>query len=333
MTEKQAIVTLSPSDHQLLCAPGQSLLEAGLDSGVALPYHCANGSCGDCRATVLSGKVTRIRHHDFTLSEAEKLAGTCLMCSNTAVSDVTLEVCEARSANDMPIQELRARLCHVNRTGSMALVGFKFIRGKALRFLTGQYAQLQFPTGQSFSLPIASCPCNAQYVEFHLPEHGNGTQIIRLIAALSLRDRVMIRGPFGHYTLSSNHRVPRLFIAVDEGFASIQGLLEHVFHLELEAPSSLLWIASGHKGHYRDNLCRSWADAFDMFSYLPAAPNNRPLDLLDDKTRIDLNSGEVYLSGPGEALAILYDQLTSAGVDKQRIYQNATPVMSVDPLN
>lgn len=39
-------------------APGQRLLQAGLAARLGLPYECATGSCGNCKATIVNSAVT-----------------------------------------------------------------------------------------------------------------------------------------------------------------------------------------------------------------------------------------------------------------------------------
>jgi len=38
-------------------APGEHILYAGLRAGVDLPYECATGTCGTCKAKLVSGRV------------------------------------------------------------------------------------------------------------------------------------------------------------------------------------------------------------------------------------------------------------------------------------
>ncbi len=311
-----------PSGRQFPCLPVRSLLESGLTAGLALPFRCANGSCGDCRATVLRGEIKKIRQHDYTLTEAEKIAGVCLLCSNVATTDVTLSVNLANSVEDIPVQELRAKLCRLEHYGKVYVVGFKFVRGKAFRYLPGQQAHVQFPGGDSFQLPIASCPCDAQYIEFHLSDHGNGAQIIQHIASLSSRDRIIVQGPVGKFTLSAYPNAPKLFIAIDEGFASVQSLIEQVLNLELETVCALIWIASERTGHYRHNLCRSWADAIDEFCYFPTFNASSLVVLLHENWPIQLSCTEVYVSAPGRTSTALENRLRSAGIEDSRLYIN-----------
>lgn len=63
---------------------GKSLLEAGLDAMIDLPYSCQTGNCSVCKGKVISGEVRMIGvkevPHDLGSDE-------CLMCCSYAVSD------------------------------------------------------------------------------------------------------------------------------------------------------------------------------------------------------------------------------------------------------
>ena len=86
------------------------LLEGALRSGVPLNYGCSGGNCGLCKAKIVSGQVKKTRHHDFVLSEAEKIQGYVLLCSNTAVTDVEIEAPVAGGVQDIPFQEIAAKV-------------------------------------------------------------------------------------------------------------------------------------------------------------------------------------------------------------------------------
>ena len=67
-----AHVQLMPSGHEFFVEGSDNLLEAALRAGLALDYGCSAGSCGKCKAKVLSGQVQKTRHSDYVLSAAEK---------------------------------------------------------------------------------------------------------------------------------------------------------------------------------------------------------------------------------------------------------------------
>src|SRR6267142_1455386 len=43
--------------HEFDGGPNERLLHAGLRQGIALPYECGTGTCGTCKAKLISGKV------------------------------------------------------------------------------------------------------------------------------------------------------------------------------------------------------------------------------------------------------------------------------------
>jgi len=316
------IATMHPSGHRFNVLPGQSLLDSGLSTGNALPFGCANGSCGDCRARILSGQVKKIRNHDFTLTEAQKLDGYCLLCSNTALTDVDIEVLEARSVNDVPLQSLQAKPCRCEQTDNVDLVTFKFVRGKALRFLPGQSATVVLPDTTEIALPIASCPCNAQVVEFHLFTEDRSsslyTEVYKKVHQAAVnRERVIINGPTGNFTLHTDISKPIIFFAQGNEFARLQGMIEQVLNSDLGKPCCLVWQASADVTQYRSNLCRSWHDAFDEFTYLPLSAGTDPLADLSPDWQSQLCQSNVYL---GSERAELRARLTQHGVASNAIF-------------
>jgi CDP-4-dehydro-6-deoxyglucose reductase len=281
-----------------------------LAAGLALPYRCANGSCGDCRARIVSGEVETIRHHDFTLSEAEKLNRHCLLCSTQANSDISIEVQEARTTRDIPVQEIQAKLCRFEPIGNVNIIALKFVRGRALRFLPGQRISVHLPCGTRFVAAIASCPCNAQYVEFHLSsdqvctDRGQdplAADIITRLSSLARNDKLTVNGPTGTFTLNTGNRQPKLFVASGLGFAAVQGLIEQQFNLDDEVPTGLVWLENEHIGQYMNNLCRSWADAFDCFHYHPVHVGQRLDQAFAEMKKLLGEDCELYLSGLTDA--------------------------------
>jgi CDP-4-dehydro-6-deoxyglucose reductase len=109
-----AQVRILPSGHEFFIEGSDSILEAGLRSGLALDYGCSNGNCGRCKAKVVSGQVKKIAAHDYVLSETEKGLGYILTCSNTAVTDIVLEAEEALGSRDIPRQEIDIRVRKVD---------------------------------------------------------------------------------------------------------------------------------------------------------------------------------------------------------------------------
>jgi ring-1,2-phenylacetyl-CoA epoxidase subunit PaaE len=70
---------------------GKTILEAGLDEDVDMPYSCQSGLCTACRGRLISGKVDMIE--DAGLSESEIAEGYILCCSSKpASSDIKINI-------------------------------------------------------------------------------------------------------------------------------------------------------------------------------------------------------------------------------------------------
>lgn len=84
-------VQLAKTGAVLTVAPGQTILDVLLDSGVQIPYSCREGLCGTCEIRVLDGEP---EHRDLVLSSAERLSNTKIMvcCSGSRSPRLVLDL-------------------------------------------------------------------------------------------------------------------------------------------------------------------------------------------------------------------------------------------------
>ncbi|GIJ51426.1 hypothetical protein Val02_83120 [Virgisporangium aliadipatigenens] len=71
-------------------AAGQTLLEAGLDAALPMPYSCTVGSCGECRVRLRDGEVTMAEPN--CLSPRERAGGYILTCVARPRTGTTVEI-------------------------------------------------------------------------------------------------------------------------------------------------------------------------------------------------------------------------------------------------
>lgn len=299
-------VTLRPGGGEFDVEPGQTVLEAALGSGLALPHGCVNGSCGNCAARVVDGEVERVRFHDFAFTEVERREGYALLCSVTPRTDAVIECRAAAGPGEIPAQSLRARLYRDERLGpGMRLLHLKVMRARVLRFLAGQRAVLRGAGLAPVELPIASCPCDGLNLLFHVDE----ALAPGLSGPLPRNAKFQVDGPRGGFLLDEGSGRPVVFAACDSGFAPVNSLVEHAINLELPQTIDLFRYASAPGGDYLDNYCRSIADALDEVSYRllhgpGAAPDDAAACPVERFAQIvaarcgDLGACDVYLSGP-----------------------------------
>ncbi|HEY2816332.1 MAG TPA: 2Fe-2S iron-sulfur cluster binding domain-containing protein [Casimicrobiaceae bacterium] len=78
--------------YEFEALPGERVLHAGLRAGIALPYECATGTCGTCKATLVGGTLNDgwagAPGKKFVKAERREF----LMCQCDAAEDLTVEV-------------------------------------------------------------------------------------------------------------------------------------------------------------------------------------------------------------------------------------------------
>lgn len=90
VTPQPVTITVRGTKKDFIAAPGQTLLEAGLDAGLPMPFSCTMGGCGACKAKVISGRV--VMDEPSCLRAEEAKDGYILPCVSRAAGPVTLEV-------------------------------------------------------------------------------------------------------------------------------------------------------------------------------------------------------------------------------------------------
>ncbi len=327
-----AKIHLLPSDHEFPAEPQETLLEAALRAGLAPSYRCSNGSCGQCRARVVSGRLGEIRFHDYVISEPDKAQGTFLMCSAHAAEDLVIEASEAGGVGDIPHQQVITRVNKIERLGEDLLVlHLRTPRNQTLRFLAGQHVSMEIAGLAPRNKSIASCPCNAMHLQFHIKRVSGDPFADYIFSQLRLNQPVALSGPYGSFTLDEHAGRPLILLAYETGFAPIKSLIEHAIALEFAQAMHLYWVVRRAGEHYLENYCRSWSDALDDFTYTPLsgdgadAASTTEHDFLLGGQRIvqdypDLAGHDVYVNGPEPLMGQTRDLLLAHGLPEQRLF-------------
>lgn len=324
-----AHVRVLPSEREFFVEGSDSLLDAALRAGLALNYGCSNGNCGLCKARVVSGQVKKVRTHDYVLTEAEKTAGTVLMCSNTAVNDLVIEAHEAGSGREIPLQQIAARVKKTERlTEEVMLLHLQTPRTRRLRFLAGQYVTLQAADMPAVDYPVASCPCDERNLQFHIQRMPDNPFAEHVFQGFKSGDAVTVLGPRGEFALREDSPHTLVFVAWDTGFAPIKSLIEHALALDITDSLHLYWMAPTTHGHYLSNLCRAWADALDNFFFTPIEmPANAVQEVQAFKTELMwvvhdhpvLRDCDVYVAGAPALLEAARALLLEKGLPENQL--------------
>ena len=320
-----AQVHLKNTGHEFFVEGTNSILEAGLSAGLALNYGCSNGNCGKCKAKLLSGEIKKIKTHDYTFSESEKLQNYFLCCSNTAITEIDIEADEAGSTKDIPQQKISAKVKKIdNLSDEVLILNLKTPRTKRLRFLAGQNVILSHSDLPPVEIPIASCPCDDMNIQFHIPYDDSNHFINYVSTSLKNSDSIHIKGPTGTFVLDEDTNNPTIFIAFDTGFAPIKSLIEHAVTLDHAEYIHLYWMHSEDKP-YMHNQCRAWEDALDNFSYQQQQIDMENTEELQNKLEIlinkypDFSNKNIYICGTDNMINKTQQILIEHNADKDLI--------------
>ncbi len=299
-------IRVRPSGHRVEVQSAETILEAGLRAGLNLDCHCGNGSCGDCRARLLSGEVRETCQHDFRFSAAEQAENWLLMCCTTPVSDIEIEALEAGGAADIPFQELTAKLSRLERLNDQVTeLHLRTPRSQSLRFLAGQHVRLSVAGAGAGEYAVASCPCDGLHLRLHVKRRERDPFNDYLFERARKGDSVSVHGPTGEFTLDENSDRALVFVAYETGFAPINSLIEHAIALETLQPMALYRLSAGEQGQYLANYCRSWVDALDEFRFRSmrvAGPADMPAVIADiAAAHAPLQATDFYLAIPESA--------------------------------
>ena len=320
-------ITVRPSGHSFDAEPSETLLQAGLRAGLNLEHSCANGSCGGCRARLLSGKVSPLSHCDYHFGASESQQGWFLMCSNRADGDVEIEAHESGSAAEMPEQCIQAKVSKIERLqDEVVQLSIRTPRSGGLRFLAVQGVMLEFDGMPPRTLPIASCPCDSVQLRFHV-RRRTGDPFSEFVFADLRRGRdVRLCGPCGDFTLDEESTRPLVFIAWESGFAPVSSLIDHAIQKDENRSIDLYWLSAIPRGHYLSNYCRAWRDVLDDFRYhsidLSPSGDERLEAVVERVIRVhaSLMDNDYYLAIPESATDLVRKVFAQAGVADARIH-------------
>lgn len=139
------VVTARNGTRDFECEPGETILHAGLRSGVELPYECATGTCGTCKARLTSGRAES-RWAEAPGRKYFKSDADLLTCQSVAHEDCALEVgpLKTREPNTSAPRALTGIL-HGLRRLTHDVAAFDVDIDAPLDFAAGQFALLTAP--------------------------------------------------------------------------------------------------------------------------------------------------------------------------------------------
>ncbi|MEO8080976.1 MAG: CDP-6-deoxy-delta-3,4-glucoseen reductase, partial [Caldimonas sp.] len=300
-------MTVEGATQPVAVRAGETLLEAGLRQGLALPYECRNGGCGVCACTVLHGEVDLGAYQHSALSDAERAEGKALMCCATAQSDVDIAVVHDDDALRLPVRTWSARVDSLERlSDDLVVIKLSLPGGEPIKFRGGQYINILLPDGERRAFSFANPPQDNAHVELHVRRVPGGRYTGYVFTTMRVGDTVDFEGPLGDFTLRES-TLPIVFVAGATGFAPVKSIVEDAFARGLRRPMTLYWGVRRRADLYMAEVCESWQAEHANFAFVPVLSEPLPGDAWTGRIGLvheailadfpDMKGHEVYVCG------------------------------------
>lgn len=208
-------------------ARGQRLLQAGLAAGIGLPHECATGTCGNCKATVVSGEVVKL----WPGAPGAKVCrnqNETLLCQSTAEEAVELSLKGDFTQPCAPACRLIEGEIHAVRSLTPEISEFSVKLCEPIAYKPGQFILL---SGLDIEGPRAYSMTRhdpgSTELNLLVRRDAKGSFSKALFADLSRVHPVSVFGPLGRAVFSCDEARPFFAIAGGSGIAGILSILHH----------------------------------------------------------------------------------------------------------
>ncbi len=209
--------------------PQESLLYAGLRAGMALPYECATGTCGTCKARRVSGVLindwNEAPGRQYLKAERDEV----LMCQTRALSDCAFEVPGNSDLGIAPQPRPAFGAAIIERIEPLTadVVSAHLRLDAPVEFEAGQFALLRAPGVDGFrAYSMVNHARPTERVEFVVKRKPDGRFTRWLFSAARPGERLEWFGPLGKAIFQPQEQRPIVCVAGGSGIASIVSILE-----------------------------------------------------------------------------------------------------------
>ena len=332
---KEAFHMLVHPDNRILpVRDGESLLDAALREGVAMPFDCRNGGCGKCKATLLQGRVDYGVFQEEFLTDEERAQGKLLACCAAPLSDIELEYVPVGTLGGVPVNVYTARVVQMEKLSHDVMRVILKVEGdETPQFYAGQYINIMLPGGEKRCFSFATAPHERGPIELHIRLIPGGKFTTYVFTQMKVGEVVRFEGPLGSFFLREDSVKPIIFVAGATGFAPVKSMLEHAFHVGLKRKMFLYWGVRSLRDLYLAALPRQWEQEHANFKFVPVLSDPRPEDHWTGRLGLvheailadfpDLARHQVYACGSAAMVAAAHPAFVARGLSEHDCFSDA----------
>ena len=209
------------------CGDDEPILYAGLRQGINLPFECATGTCGTCRARVMSGEVNVRWKEAPGGARLKPEKGDILMCQTRPRSDCVLRVPSELLISEKSRPEPRKGIIRGLRRLTKDVAHFDLHLSKPMTFEAGQFVVLEaagVPGGRAYSM--VNFDADIDKLELVLKRKPGGRFSDWMFDELKDEAEVEVFGPLGRAVFRPEEARDVVCIAGGSGIAGMMSILE-----------------------------------------------------------------------------------------------------------
>jgi len=209
------------------CSHDEAILHAGLRQGLSLPYECATGTCGTCRARVMTGEVDIGWQDAPGLANLKRDKGDVLMCQARPRTDCLLRVPSNVETLAAALPSVHRGVIRSARRLTEDVLHFELSLSSPMRFEAGQFVILEAPNltgGRAYSM--VNFHPEADHLAFVIKRKPGGGFSDWLFDQAAENVELGLFGPLGSAVFRPEEDRNILCIAGGSGIAGMMAILE-----------------------------------------------------------------------------------------------------------
>ena len=326
-------VLVHPDNRFIVVREGETLLDAALREGIAMPFDCRNGGCGECKGRVLHGDIEHGAFQESALGAQERAQGVALLCCATPRSDLEIEYTPKQALRAVPPRIHVARVAKLDHLAPDVMRVLLAVSGEPLRFYPGQYINVLLDTGEKRAFSFATAPHAAGPIELQIRRIAGGKYTTHVFEGMKTGEEVRFEGPLGTFFLREDSEKPMIFVAGATGFAPVKSMLEHAFHRGIRRRIYLYWGTRRPADLYLKALAEEWARVYENFTFVPVISEPHPEDGWNGRTGLvheailqdfpDLSGHQVYACGSAAMVEAATPAFRGQGMSQDDCFSDA----------
>ncbi|MBC7620450.1 MAG: CDP-6-deoxy-delta-3,4-glucoseen reductase [Candidatus Saccharibacteria bacterium] len=301
-------VTVQPSGRNFTVPNGDTVLAAGIQQGIGLPYGCKDGACGSCKCKMLSGSVVHGNHQSKALSPEEEGHGYVLTCCALPQSDLVLESRQVTQAGALPIKKMPTRVSSMRKASDdVMVIKLQLPANDTFTYRAGQYVEFILRDGARRSYSMANAPHMGPGIELHIRHMPGGKFTDHVFGAMKEKEMLRVEGPFGSFFLHEDSDKPIILLASGTGFAPVKALIEHMQHQGIARKTVLYWGGRNPSDLYMQDWVQTQLAVMPTLSFVPVVSETQESGAWSGRTGFvhravmqdfpDMRGYEVYACG------------------------------------